>query len=109
MEFYQDAEGIERTESQPVPAEIPATARRRVRTVGELRLPLAGPYAPRVQLVQLPDGRLLWRLRLWEFDRPVVHVVGTDTLRRFARINRIPAVERRIDQLLRRATGSAGA
>lgn len=109
MEFYQDAEGIEARKSQPVPAETSRTPRRRVRTVGELKLPLAGPYAPRVQLVQFPDGRLLWRLRLWEVDRPVVHVVGTATLRAFARINRLPTLERQIDRLVARACRTSGA
>lgn len=68
--------------------------------LGEIRIPLAGPYAPRAQLVGFPDGRLLWRIRLWQVDRPVTHVVGTDTLRAFARANGLSELRRTIDRLV---------
>ena len=92
MRTTQGAPGTEGTTDQPVHAE-----HRRVRIVDEIRIPLAGPYAPRAQLVRFPDGRLLWRIRLWEYDRPVVHVVGTDVLRTFARINGLSRLRAEID------------
>lgn len=105
MVTHQGAVGTHERRSEPVRAErsTPRPRRPVVRTVGELRVPLAGPYAPRAQLLQFPDGRLLWRLRLWEGDRPVPHVVGTETLREFARVNRLPDLRRRIDELVARA------
>lgn len=68
-----------------------------------MRLPLAGPYRPRAQLVQYPDGRLLWHVRLWEVDRVVPHEVSTAVLRAFARRNRLPTLEAEIDVLVDRA------
>jgi hypothetical protein len=90
-----DAQRIVRTPSQPIRSRTHPTVRR----IGELRLPIAGPYRPRAVLYLFPDGRLLWRLRLWEGDRPVAHLVRTETLRTFARVNRLPAVEGAIDAL----------
>jgi hypothetical protein len=75
----------------------------RVRFMGEVRLPLAGSYRPRARLFRLPNGRLLWRIRLWEYDRAVPHVVPTDVLRTFARVNRLPELRRAIDALVERA------
>jgi hypothetical protein len=66
-------------------------------------LPLAGPYRPHARLYRLSDGRLLWHVRLWEVDRAVPHVVSTDALRTFARLNRLPGLEAAIDALVRRA------
>jgi hypothetical protein len=71
--------------------------------VGEVRLPLGGPYLPRARLYQLPDGRLLWRVRLWEVDRAVPRVVSTHVLRTFARVNRLPGLEAEIAALVQRA------
>jgi len=71
--------------------------------VGEVRLPLAGPYRPRARLYQLPDGRLLWHVRLWEDDRAVAHLVPTSVLAAFARVNRLPQLEAEIDQQVERA------
>ncbi len=71
--------------------------------MGELRLPLAGPYRPRARLYRLSDGRLLWRVRLWERDRAVLHVVSTDVLRTFARVNRLPRLEEEIRSLVQSA------
>jgi len=90
-----DASGIERNVAQP----IPRRTTRRVRAIGELRLPIAGPYRPRARLYLFPDGRTLWTVRLWEYDRAVRHAVGTDRLRAFARVNGLPALEREIDRL----------
>ena len=86
--------------SQPVPKHFTA----RVRRVGALRLPIAGPYCPRARLFQYPDGRLVWLVRLWERDRAVPHLVSTAVLREFARINRLPAVRAEVDALVERAT-----
>lgn len=99
MEITQDAEGIATPCRQPVPPQ-PFPRRRRPIFVGEIRIPLAGPYAPRARLVLFPDGRMLWRVRLWERDRAVPHVVGTDVLRQFARVNRLFELERRIEALV---------
>jgi hypothetical protein len=71
--------------------------------VGEVRLPLAGPYCPRARLYRLPNGRLLWKVRLWEFDQPVNHVLGTDTLRRYARANHLTRLAAAIEALVERA------
>ena len=98
-----DIEYIESNASQPVLRRTNG----RVRAIGELRLPLAGPYRPRARLYLLPDGRLLWRVRLWEFDRAVTHLVGTTTLRHFARVNDLPLLRAEIEQLVMRALGEA--
>ena len=68
-----------------------------------MRLPLAGPYRPRARLAQLPNGRLLWEVRLWEYDRAVRHVVSTDVLRTFARVNGLPALAAEVEALVARA------
>jgi hypothetical protein len=68
-----------------------------------VRLPLAGPYRPRARLFQLPDGRLLWQVRLWQVDRAVTRTVSTDVLRAFAQINRFRLLEVEIDALVEHA------
>ena len=87
---------------QPVPDERFGSAHRtgRVRKVGEVRLPLAGPYCPRARLYRYPDGRLLWLVRLWEYDRAVPHLVDTDVLREFAQCNRLPSLRAEVDALV---------
>lgn len=90
-----DANCIVRTPSQPVRRRTRPTVRR----IGELRLPIAGPYRPRARLYLFPDGRLLWQVRLWEHDRPVAHLVRTDALRAFARANGLPRTLAEIDAL----------
>ncbi len=93
-----DADRIARTPPQPV-------RRRphpRVRKIGEIRLPIAGPYRPRARLYLFPDGRLLWHVRLWEHDRPVAHLVRTDTLRTFALVNGLRTTLEEVDALDRR-------
>jgi hypothetical protein len=74
-----------------------------VRRVGELRLPLGGPYRPRARLYRLPDGRLLWRVRLWEYDRPVVHLLPTAVLHEFARRNGLRQLALDLEELVARA------
>jgi hypothetical protein len=93
-----DADCIARTPSQLVPRRPRPT----VRKIGELRLPIAGPYRPRARLYLFPDGRLLWHVRLWEVDRPVAHLFRTETLRTFARGNRLRTTLAEIDALHRR-------
>jgi len=78
----------------------------KVRKIGELRLPIAGPYRPRARLFRYPDGRLLWLVRLWEYDRAVPYLLSTAALREFARINRLPRVRAEVDALVDRATSS---
>jgi hypothetical protein len=92
-----------RTPSQPIPRRTNPT----VRAIGELRLPLAGPYRPWARLYLYPDGRLLWRIRLWEVWGPVAHLVRTETLRSFARANRLPALLAEVERLY--ASGRAEA
>lgn len=75
----------------------------RVRKIGELRLPIAGPYLPRARLYRYPDGRLVWLVRLWDHDRVVPRLVSTAVLREFARINRLARVRAEVDALVERA------
>jgi hypothetical protein len=92
---HVDANGIEPNAPQP----IPRRTRSRVRRIGEVRLPIAGPYRPRARLYLFPDGRTVWIVRLWEYDRAVAHALGTPALRAFARQNRLAALETEIDRL----------
>ncbi len=97
-----DANGIA-VEDQPVPASLADVRRSRLRRVGSVRIPLAGPYCPRAHLLALPDGRLLWWIRLWELDRAVPHLVPTDRLLRYARASGLADLERDLRALVRRA------
>ena len=93
------------TPFEPVPDQpLRTRSGPRVRRIGELRLPIAGPYRPRARLYRYPDGRLLWLVRLWEYDRAVPHLVPTTVLREFARLNRLPRLRAEIDALVDRAT-----
>ena len=74
--------------------------RRSVRRIGRLRLPLTTCCRPWLTLYRLPDGRLLWCVRLWALDRAEPRVVTTDTLRRFADQNRLPQFRADVDRLL---------
>jgi hypothetical protein len=85
----------------PEPVQRRPTAR--VVRIGAVRLSLAGPYCPRARLFRLPDGRLVWHVRLWEYDRVVPHIVGTETVRTFARVNGLPRLLDEIDRLVRTA------
>ena len=98
-----DAYCIGQTPPQP----IRRRTRSRVRKIGELRLPIAGPYRPRARLYLFPDGRLLWHVRLWEYDRAVAHLLRTETLRAFARANDLPATLTEVDALTRRGRAEA--
>jgi hypothetical protein len=100
---HMDANGIDPNAPQP----IPRRTRPRVRRIGEVRLPIAGPYRSRARLYLFPDGRTVWVVRLWEYDRAVAHALGTPALRAFARENRLVALEREIDRLAARARQEA--
>ncbi len=51
---------------------------------------------------------MLWHVRLWEYDRAVPHVMGTEVLIAFARANGLPSLEAEIDRLVRRAREDRG-
>lgn len=91
-----DASCIEPNASQP----IPRRTNPRVRAIGAIRLPIAGPYRPRARLYLYPDGRLLWYVRLWERDRAVPHLVPVETVRTFARVNGLDRLLRETDELV---------
>jgi hypothetical protein len=46
-------------------------------------------------------------VRLWEVDRPVAHLVNTDTVRAFACLNGLRTVLAEIDALYRRGRAEA--
>jgi hypothetical protein len=98
-----DAYRIEPNASQPVPCRTPS----RVRRIGDVRLPLAGPYRPRARLYLYPDGRLLWYVRLWDTDRAVPHLVRTSTLVGFARANGLRATLAEVERLDARGRAEA--
>jgi hypothetical protein len=99
------------SECQLVLPELAASAPRRgptpVRRVGRVRLPLALNYRPWATLYRLPDGRLLWCVRLWFRDHAEPRCVGTDTLRRFAAVNDLADVRAEVDALVERACAHA--
>jgi hypothetical protein len=92
---HVDANGIEPNAPQP----IPRRTRARVRRIGEVRLPIAGPYRPRARLYLFPDGRTVWVVRLWEYDRPVTHALSTAAVRAYAHQNRLVSLALEIDRL----------
>lgn len=78
----------------------PRSARpRRVRRIGRVRVPLAGPYRPWATLYRMPDGRAIWVIRLWEYGRPVRHAVGTATLLTYARASGLTALAAEVEAL----------
>jgi hypothetical protein len=87
---------MEMRERQPV-------RRRTTRRIGRLRLPIAGPYRPWATLYRLPDGRLLWTVRLWDDGRPVRHAYPTRVIRAFARANGLRALAEEVERLVDRA------
>jgi len=78
----------------------PTNARpRRVRALGRVRIPIAGPYRPWATLYRLPDGRRIWCVHLWELDRPVRRCFSTGLLVAFARLNRLEALRAEIERI----------
>jgi hypothetical protein len=67
--------------------------------MGSVRLPLAGPYCPNAVAYRLPDGRIVWCLRLWEVDRPVRRCVASATVHRYCRLNGLSRVEGEVDRV----------
>jgi hypothetical protein len=61
------------------------------------------------RLFLFPDGRLLWHMRLGEYDRAVPHVVATPVLLAYARRNRLRDLEAEIQQLVHDAVSHRGA
>ncbi len=84
----------ERTEAVPVPIGRP-----RPRTIGHLRLPITLTHRPWATLFELPDGRRMWCLRLWEEDRPVRRCFSTGYLIAFARLNAFDALRAEIEEI----------
>ena len=80
----------------------------RVRRVGALRVPLAGPYYPRATLFRMPDGRLLWSVRLWEGDHVERRLFSTVVLRAFADRSGLSRLRSEIDDLVAQAVGRGG-
>ncbi|MGA7923942.1 MAG: hypothetical protein WCA77_08210 [Thermoplasmata archaeon] len=72
--------------------------------MGRARLPLTLHHQPWVTLYRFPDGRLLWTIRLWDGDRPVVRCLGSATLLRFARGSQLWDFASEVETLLRNAT-----
>lgn len=75
----------------------PSTSR--PRRLGRLRLPIAGPYRPWATAYRLPDGRIVWCVRLWEVDRAVRRCVGRHVVHAFCRMNRLHALEAEVDRV----------
>ncbi|HEV2165881.1 MAG TPA: hypothetical protein VGS23_02710 [Thermoplasmata archaeon] len=100
----QGAKALENEEHAPAELAEPGTApgpTHRTRTVrlGRLRLPIAGPYRPWATAYRLPDGRVVWCLRLWEVDRAVTRCVPTSEVRHFCRINRLGPLEAEVARI----------
>jgi hypothetical protein len=90
--------------TEPFPldvAERTSPNHRRVRALGRVRLPLAGPYRPWATLYRMPDGRRLWCVRLWELDGPVTRCFSTGYLVAFARLNGLDALREEIERIAR--------
>ena len=92
-------EGAQPVRRLPVPATDPF----RVRWVGVILLPLAGPYRPWAHLYADTDGALWWTVRLWDTDHTSPHVVTTEQLRRYARASGLASVRRTIDRIVESA------
>lgn len=73
-----------------------------IRRIGRLRIPLAGPFRPWATLYELPEGKEIWCLGLWELDRPVRRCVSTSTLLAYARRSGLRRLERDVLALTRR-------
>lgn len=74
-----------------------------LRRVGTLRVPLGGPYRPKASLFRMPDGRLLWSVRLWVVDHVERRLVSTHVLRTFADRSGLARLQSEIDDLVARA------
>ncbi|MCI4357559.1 MAG: hypothetical protein L3J95_04225 [Thermoplasmata archaeon] len=86
-------------ELAPRPNPVDPTAPGRVERLGRLRLPIAGPYRPWATAYRLPDGRVVWCVRLWSVDRPLLHCLPTSTLRSFCRLNGLAALAVEVERV----------
>jgi hypothetical protein len=102
----------QRTRSlEPLPtrsSELPDIPTAGVRRVGALRVPLAGPYRPWAVLFRMPDGRLLWSVRLWEVDHVERRLFSTNVLRAYADRSGLARLRSEIDDLVAGAVGRDG-
>jgi hypothetical protein len=64
----------------------------RVRRLGRLRVPLAIGQRPWATAYRLPNGRVVWCVRLRQDGEVVRTVVSTATLRQYARGSRLPGL-----------------
>ena len=87
----------ERTSAVRVP-----TGRPRPRSLGRLRLPISLTVRPWATLFEMPDGRRLWCVRLWDEDRAVRRCFSTGYLIAFARLNGLGALRLEIEEIARR-------
>ena len=71
--------------------------------LGRVRVPLGLQARPWATAYALPDGRVVWTIRLWDGDRAVSRVVGTETLRRYARANGLPDTDAALGAIAARA------
>ncbi len=76
-----------------------ALRKAKARRLGEVRIPLALAYRPKAAAWRLPDGRTLWCVRLWEFDRPTTRVVSTATLARYCRRSRLVVLAGAVERI----------
>ena len=93
-------------DEHPVPQCLGGAAR--VRRIGRLRLPVTLTCQPWATLYRLPDGRLVFCVRLWGTGGPVTRVLPLATVRAYARRSRLDALAREIDDLLARSSARGG-
>jgi len=82
---------------EPVPEPIGGPALplpHAARLVGRVRVPVTLTVRPWARLYELPDGRRLWCVRLWEHGEVVTRCLAPSTLRRYARASGLRELER---------------
>jgi len=88
---------------EPIETSTPQRRRGRLAPLARVRVPITLTVRPWARLYELPDGRRLWCLRLWEGERPRTRCVTTARLRAYARSSGLAELERAIDDALRTA------
>jgi hypothetical protein len=89
--------------TEPVPepeCELRRSRPRRPRPIARIRVPLTLTVQPWATLYRLPDGRLWWCLRLRDGGTVRTRCLTTERLRAYARLSRLPALERALDEAL---------
>lgn len=100
-------EALRATEVQPVPdPTVPCRAPPRLRPRAEVRVPLTLTVRPRARLYRLPDGRLLWCLRLPEDGVVRTRCVDSARLLRYARSSGLAELEADLVEALARRRGA---